>query len=220
MTQAIVDQTAWAKARAALLEEEKALTESLDRVASLRRKMPWQQVTAEYAFVTPAGRASLANLFDGRRQLIIYHHMLRAGDLHPCSGCGMLADQLPHPAHLHARDTTLVLVSKAPLAEIEAFRHRMGQEVLPWVETTDAFSADHGMGEHGPGFTVFIRDGDAIYHSYATTGRGTEAATTVWGLLDMTPMGRQENWQDAPAWVPQGRPYEWWELHDEYPSRA
>lgn len=212
------DAAGWAAARAALLAEEKALTAATDRVAALRRQMPWQRVTGEYRFVTTAGPASLADLFEGQRQLIVYHHMLRPADPAPCPGCCMLADQLPDLAHLRARDTALTLVSRAPLAEILAFRARMGWS-LPWAETTDSFNRDFGMGERGPGFTVFVRDGDSLWHSYATTGRGTEGATTVWGLLDMTPMGRQEAWQDAPAWVPRKPPYAWWRLHDSYEVR-
>jgi predicted dithiol-disulfide oxidoreductase (DUF899 family) len=205
----------WAAARAALLAEEKALTAATDRIAALRRRMPWRAVTKDYRFRRDSGPAGLADLFDGRRQLIVYHHMLRPADPSPCSGCSMVADQLPHLSHLHARDTTLTLVSRAPIAEILAFRDRMGW-TMPWAETTDSFNRDFGMGERGPGFTVFFRDGGGIYHSYATTGRGNESVPTVWGLLDLTPMGRQEAWQDAPAWVPQTAPYAWWRLHDGY----
>ncbi len=219
MTHRVANQTEWAVAHAALVAEEKALTLATDRVAALRRQMPWRREQQDYHFVTPDGPAGLGDLFDGRRQLIVYHHMLGANDPSPCPGCGILVDQLPHPAHLHARDTTLTLVSTAPLAEIEAFKARMGW-TLPWVETTDRFGLDHGMGARGPGFSVYIKDVGAIYHTYSTTGRGTEGATSVWGLLDMTPMGRQENWQDAPAWVPQSPPYQWWRLHDEYPRQA
>lgn len=217
MTQAIVDPKTWQAARDALLAEEKSLTRAQDALAAKRRQMPWRKVDQPYHFITANGPATLADLFDGRRQLIIYHHMLRAADPAPCPGCGLLVDQLPNLAHLHARDTTLTLVSRAPLSEIEAFRARMGWP-LPWVETTDGFNADFGMGRHGPGFTVFIRQGNAIFHSYACTARETERTTTIWGLLDMTPMGRQELWQDAPAWVPQSPPYEWWNLHDAYPN--
>ncbi len=213
--QPVASAVEWQTARAALLAEEKALTRAADRVAALRREMPWQKVETGYRFMTPNGAAGLADLFVGRRQLIVYHHMLRAADPAPCPGCGMLADQLPHLSHLHARDTALTLVSRAPLAEIEAFRSRMGWQ-LPWAETLDSFNADFGMGTHGPGFTVFIRDGGAIYHSYTCTARETERAATVWGLLDMTPLGRQELWQAAPAWVAQTAPYQWWRLHDEY----
>jgi predicted dithiol-disulfide oxidoreductase (DUF899 family) len=193
----LAEDADWNDARAALLAEEKALTAATDRVAALRRQMPGRMVTTDYRFVTERGPATLGDLFEGRRQLIIYHHMLRPADPAPCAGCALLGDQVPHLSHLHARDTTLTFVSRAPLAEILAFRHRMGW-TMPWAET------------------IFIRSGDHIHHSYSTTGRGTEGATTVWGLLDMTPMGRQEQWQEAPDWVPQGAPYAWWRLHDRY----
>lgn len=211
----LAEDTAWSDARSALLAEEKALTAATDRVAALRRQMPWRTVTTDYRFVTERGPATLGDLFEGRQQLIVYHHMLRPADPAPCAGCALLGDQVPHLSHLHARDTTLTFVSRAPLTEILAFRHRMGW-TMPWAETTDSFNRDFGMGDRGPGFTVFIRDCDRIHHSYSTTGRGTEGATTVWGLLDMTPMGRQEQWQEAPDWVPQGAPYAWWRLHDRY----
>lgn len=205
----------WAEARAALLAEEKALTTAVDRVAALRRRMPWLRVEKDYRFVTDRGETGLADLFDGRRQLIVYHHMLRPADPAPCPGCAMTADEMPHLSHLNARDTTLTFVSRAPLAEILAFRARMGW-TLPWAETTDSFSRDFGMGDYGPGFTVFIRDGGTVWHSYSTTGRGTELVAGTWGLLDITPMGRQEDWQEAPDWVPQTPPYAWWRLHDSY----
>jgi predicted dithiol-disulfide oxidoreductase (DUF899 family) len=124
-------------------------------------------------------------------------------------------DQLPHPAHLHARDTTLVVASAAPLSQIVAFKARMGWSV-PWVEAGGAFGEDMGHGPRGPGFSVLSRQGDGIFHSYGCSAREVERATTVWGLLDMTPMGRQEDWQEAPGWVPQEPPYRWWRLHDSY----
>ncbi len=101
------------------------------------------------------------------------------------------------------------------MAQILAFRDRMGW-TLPWVEAEAQFGEDMGHGAHGPGFSVFFRKGDEVFHTYGCTARETERATTVWGLLDMTPMGRQETWQEAPAWVPQGPPYRWWRLHDAY----
>lgn len=215
MTNPIATAEDWSAARAALLAEEKALTRATDRIAARRRALPWLKVTQDYRFAAPEGQLGLADLFAGRRQLIVYHHMLRPADPAPCPGCALLVDQLPHLSHLHARDTTLTLVSIAPLAEISAFKARMGWTV-PWVQTTDSFSPDFGMGPIGPGFTVFIRQGDDIFHTYRCTGRETERTTTVWGLLDMTPMGRQETWQEAPDWVPQAAPYQWWRLHDQY----
>lgn len=215
----VVDADTWKTARNALLAEEKAVTREIDRVAALRRALPWRKVESTYTFITPDGPKTLAGLFAGRRQLIVYHHMLRAADPSPCPGCAMLADDLPNLAHIHARDTTLLMVSRAPLAEILAFRARMGWTV-PWVETTDSFNEDVGMGTHGPGYTVYIQDGGAIFQTYDCTDRGTEIVVGTFGHLDITPMGRQEKWQDAPPWVPQGDPYVWWRLHDRYEAAS
>jgi predicted dithiol-disulfide oxidoreductase (DUF899 family) len=210
----IVTRAAWAEARAALLEEEKALTRTQDAIAAARRRMPRHRVEDRYRFETENGPARLSGLFDGRDQLIVYHHMLRPADPDPCSGCAMFADSLPHLAHLHARNTSLVMVSRAPLAEILAFRSRMGWSV-PWAETGDDFNADHDV-TGGFAVNVFLREAGMIWRTYFTNGRGVESLGSVWSFLDLTPYGRQETWQDAPAGTPQGKPYLWWRLHDEY----
>lgn len=193
---------------------EKELTGALDRLAAKRRFAPWVKVERDYAFAGPGGAAKLADLFDGRTQLIVYHHMLKPADPSPCQGCCMVADQIPHLAHLHARDTSLVFVSKAPVGEIEAFRKRMGWPI-PWYETRDSFNGDFGV-TGGFGLNVFYRAGDDLYRTYFTTGRGVETLGTVWTLLDLTPLGRQEAWEDAPAGTPQTQPYQWWRRHDDY----
>ncbi len=210
----IVDRDAWAAAHDAFRSREKEATRSLDALAAARRRLPWQKVTGDYVFRGPSGEAGLADLFDGRRQLIVYHHMLKPADPAPCAGCGMVGDQIPHLAHLHQRDTSLVFVSKAPVAEITVFRNRMGWQV-PWYETTDDFNADHSV-EGGFGLNVFLREQDDIYRTYFTTGRGVEALGTTWTFLDVTPFGRQETWEDAPQGTPQTAPYRWWRLHDAY----
>lgn len=122
----IVSPESWRGSREALLATEKAHTRASDKLAAERRRLPWVKVEKDYVFKGRAREASLADLFEGRRQLVVYHHMLRPADPAPCSGCGMVGDQIPHLAHLHQRDTTLVFVSRAPIAEIEAFRARMG----------------------------------------------------------------------------------------------
>jgi predicted dithiol-disulfide oxidoreductase (DUF899 family) len=213
--QPVVDAATWQTARDALLVEEKRLTRDLDRLAAQRRQMPWQRVVTDYRFTTPEGEKGLADLFEGRRQLVVYHHMLRENDPAPCPGCSMLADELPELAHLHARNTTLVMVSNAPLAQMLAFRQRMGWAV-PWFETRDSFTPDHGYGRHGPGYSVFIRQGDAVFYTYGCTDRGTEIVGGTMSMLDITPMGRQEDWEQSPDWVPKSPPYQWWRLHDEY----
>ena len=197
-----------------MLEEEKALTRAQDRLAAARRRLPRHEVADRYRFQTPKGELRLSDLFDGRDQLIFYHHRLRPADPDPGPGCAMFADSLPHLAHLHARNTSLVMVSRAPLAEIAAFGARMGWTV-PWVETLNGFNADFDV-TGGFGLNVFLRDGDTIRRTRFTSGRGVEALGSVWSFLDLTPYGRQETWQDAPAGTPQGEPYQWWRLHDEY----
>lgn len=210
----VVSKDEWAEARAALLAEEKALTRAQDRLAAARRRLPRHEVEDRYRFENRTGAACLSDLFGGRDQLIVYHHMLRPADPDPCPGCGMFADSLPHLAHLHARNTSLVMVSQAPLAEIETFKARMGWAML-WFETRDSFNADFGV-TGGFGLNVFLREGGTIWRTYFTSGRGVEALGSVWSFLDLTPYGRQETSQEAPTGTPQGEPYEWWRLHDEY----
>lgn len=212
--QRIVSRDDWNAAREALLAQEKELTRAHDRLAAERRRQPWEKVEKDYVFIAPSGKARLGDLFDGRRQLIVYHHMLKPGDPAPCAGCGMVGDQIPHLAHLNARDTSLVFVSRAPLDEIEAFRARMGWR-MPWVETTDDFGADFDVPKYF-GLNVFIRDGGDIFRTYFTKGRGVETLGTAWTLLDLTPLGRQETWEDAPDGAPQKPAHQWLRLHDEY----
>ena len=208
----------WNAAHAAFREEEKAMTKALDALAAKRRQLPRLEVTGSYRFLTGAGEVGLEDLFEGRRQLIVQHHMLKPGDQAPCAGCSMLADSIANLAHLHARDTSYTLVAKAPLAEIEAFRGRMGW-TMPWAETLDDFGPDFGV-TSGFGINVFLRDGGKLWRTYFTTGRGVELLGPVWSLLDITPFGRQEAWQDAPEGTPQTAPYQWWRLHDEYAADA
>ena len=131
----------------------------------------------------------------------------------------MFVDQVGHLAHLHARDTSFALVSIAPLEKIEAYRKRMGW-TLPWVSSAASdFNRDFGLTTEGGesfGLSVFLRDGDKVYRTYFTTGRGVEALGSVWTLLDLTPLGRQEDWEDSPDGWQQTRPYAWWRRHDEY----
>lgn len=126
----------------------------------------------------------------------------------------MAADQLPQQAHLHARNTSLALVSRAPIAEIEAFRKHM-EWSIPGARQKGNFNPDFGV-TMGFGLNVFYRDGADVYRTYFTTGRGLETLGTVWTLLDLTPLGRQENWAEARASTQQTEPYQWWRRHDEY----
>ena len=186
--------------------------------------MPWMAVEQEYRFEGPQEQASLVDLFEGRRQLIIYRFFYApdvtttGGGTYPergCTGCSLLADQVAHPAHLNARDTTLAFVSRAPQAEIQSLKKRMGWDLIPWYSLTDEFDADFGVGEwHGT--NVFIRDADRIFRTYLVASRGSEASGTTWSYLDITALGRQEEWEDSPEGYPQTKPYQWWNYHDAY----
>ena len=213
----VVSAEEWEAARQKLLVKEKELTRTRDALAAQRRRMPWQAVEREYAFIGPDGNASLVDLFDGRQQLIVYRAFYEPGvggwPEHACIGCSMVADQIAHVAHLNERDTTLVFVSRAPQDEIQGLKARMGWE-MPWYTLTDQFDAHFGVGEwHGT--NAFIRDGDDVYRTYFIDARGDEAMGSTWSYLDMTALGRQEEWEDSPEGYPQTPPYRWWIWHDQ-----
>lgn len=211
----IVSPAEWHAAHDALLAREKEATRARDALAAERRRLPMVAFDAPYRFDGPAGEAGLLDLFDGRRQLIVYHFMFESGDAEPCVGCSLFADNVGHLAHLHARDTTLVFVSRAPQAAIAAYRARMGWDI-PWYSSgAGPFNTDCGITD-GFGLSVFLRDGGRAYRTYFTTGRGAEALGSTWTFLDLTPLGRQEAWEDSPADYPQTPPYVWWRRHDEY----
>ena len=223
-TPPIVSPEAWEAAREQLLVKEKAHTRARDALAAERRRMPWMAVEKRYAFDTPEGTASLLDLFDGRRQLIVYRAFFEPGvhgwPDHGCRGCSMVADQVAHPAHLNARDTTLVFASRAPLADIARLKARMGWEDIPWVTVTDSFDADFGVDEwHGT--NVFYRDDqNRVYRTYFIKSRGDEQMGGTWNYLDITPLGRQEPWEDSPEGYPQTPAYKWWNWHDSYVADA
>jgi predicted dithiol-disulfide oxidoreductase (DUF899 family) len=215
---AVVSAQQWQAARNNLLAAEKELTHALDALAAERRRMPMVRIDKDYTFQGPSGPASLPDLFDGRRQLIVYCFMWHGADEF-CSGCSMFTDNIGHLAHLHARDTSMALVSRGPLAEITAFKQRMGW-TIPWFSSLgNDFNDDVGAGD-GFALNVFLRDGTEIYRTYFTTARGVERLGSTWTLLDLTPYGRQETWEDSPAGWPQTQPYQWWRLHDEYQEDA
>jgi predicted dithiol-disulfide oxidoreductase (DUF899 family) len=171
-----------------------------------------------------ARQASPADLFDGRRRLIVYRAFY-APDVttYPASGgsyperafvsCFFLADQVAHPAHLNARDTSLAFVSRAPQAEIRSLHARVGWEHIPWCTLTDDFDADVGV-DQWHGTNAFIRDGERIFRTYFVDRCADEQMGSTWNDLDLAALGRQETWEDSPEGIPQTPSYEWWNYHD------
>lgn len=214
----VVSPEEWETARQQLLVKEKALVRARDAMAAERRRMPFMRVDKHYTFDSPRGKVSLLELFEGRRQLVIYRAFFEPGVYgwpdHACRGCSLMADQVAHVAHLHARDTSFANVSRAPQGDIGRLKARMGWS-MPWYTITDSFDADFGVDEwHGT--NVFFRDGETIYRTYFIHDRGDEALGSTWSYLDITPLGRQELWEDSPAGYPQTEPYKWWNWHDSY----
>jgi len=214
----IVSPQEWEAARLQLLVKEKELTRVRDAMAAARRRMPRMAVEKAYRFEGPDGSVSLLDLFEGRRQLVVYRFFYEPGvrgwPEHGCPGCSFLADQVAHLAHLNARDTTLAFVSRAPQPDIGRWKGRMGW-TMPWYTLTDDFDADFGV-EEWHGTNAFLRDGEEILRTYFVNSRGDEAMGSTWSYLDMTALGRQETWEDSPGGYPQTPPYQWWNLHDEY----
>jgi len=212
----VVSRDEWLAERKALLSREKELTRLRDQIARERRALPWVRIDKNYAFDAPEGRRTLAELFEGRRQLLVQHFMLAPGWEQGCPSCSFMADHSDGMnVHLAHRDVSLVVISRAPLAEIERFRQRMGWR-FKWVSSHGSdFNYEFGVsftpeqvakgklyynygtwpfaGQEWPGISVFYQD-DAgrIYHTYSTYGRGVEVMMGTYGMLDLTPKGRDE----------------------------
>jgi predicted dithiol-disulfide oxidoreductase (DUF899 family) len=217
-TPPVVSPQEWEAAREELLVKEKEMTRAKDALAAERRRMPRMKVEKDYAFEGPDGRVGLLDLFEGRRQLIVYRFFYEPGVAgwpeRGCGGCSFLADQVAHLAHLNARDTTLAFVSRAPQENIRRLKADMGWP-MPWYTITDDFDVDLGVDEwHGT--NAFIREDDDVYRTYFIDSRGDEAMGSTWAYLDITALGRQEEWEDSPEGYPQGPPYQWWNYHDAY----
>jgi predicted dithiol-disulfide oxidoreductase (DUF899 family) len=223
--QRVVSREEWLAARQELLGQEKEATRAKDAVDARRRALPVVEVDKDYVFAGPDGPASLAGLFGGRRQLIVYHFMWRHAESgfpdedQGCPTCSFLVDGIGELSHLHSCDTTLVLVSRAPLASIERFRQRMGWPV-PWYSS---YGSDFNYDFHvsfdetiapleynykdqaalardvpyirsradAHGISVFLREGDRVFHSYSAYGRGVDQLLGTYNYLDLTPLGRQ-----------------------------
>jgi predicted dithiol-disulfide oxidoreductase (DUF899 family) len=221
----VVSQDEWLAARKDLLAKEKEASRAKDALDAARRALPMAEIGKKYVFAGPDGAAGLPDLFGGRRQLIVYHFMWRhaesgfPGEDQGCPTCSVVADNIGDLSHLHACDTTLVLVSRAPLASIERFQRRMGWQV-PWYSSygsdfnydfhvsfdedvapleynyKDKAALERDMrfirsGRDAPGVSVFLRDGDRIYHAYSAYARGLDPLIGTYHWLDLTPLGRQ-----------------------------
>jgi predicted dithiol-disulfide oxidoreductase (DUF899 family) len=222
----VVDEDEWRTAHQALLAKEKALTHARDELAAERRRLPMVRVK-NYSFEGTRGPVTLLELFDGRSQLLLYHFMFAPG-VHGwptagCPGCSMFIDNIGQftRVHLKARGASFAAVSRAPLPTLEAYRRRMEWE-MRWVSSADnSFNEDFDVTteqseQHG--LSAFFRREDEIFRTYFTTARGLETVGGIWSFLDLTPFGRQEQWEGSPSGWPQSPPYQWWHRHDEYPS--
>jgi predicted dithiol-disulfide oxidoreductase (DUF899 family) len=228
----VVSPAEWLAARKEFLLKEKEFTRLRDELSRQRRELPWEKVEKPYAFETTAGTETLSDLFDGRRQLIVYHFMFGPGWKEGCPGCSYVVDHFDGiTTHLANRDTTLVAASRAPLAEFQAFKKRMGWS-LKWVSSSGSdFNYDYHVSfrpeemsndqvdynyrvgrfssEEGPGASVFSKDAEGnVYHTYSSFGRGLDIVLGTYNLLDLTPKGRDEAGLD--------RPMAWLRHHDRY----
>ncbi len=222
----IATRDEWLESRKALLQQEKELTKQQDRLSAARRRLPMVKVEKEYTFDGPEGKVSLSDLFEGRRQLIVYHFMFDPAWDKGCDGCTGYVNALGDLSALQERDTSFVLIARAPLAKLEAYKALKGWD-WPWYSSFDSdFNYDFHVtldedvapaeynyrsqpGEKGerPGTSVFFRLGDDIFHTYSTFARGGEYLTNTSALLDVTSYGRQEDWEDSPAGWPQRPTY-------------
>jgi len=221
----IVSREQWLQDRKRLLHEEKELTRQRDRLAERRRELPWVKVDENYVFEGGDGPVTLAELFDGRSQLLVYHFMFAPEWSQGCKSCSLVADHYdPAIVHLHHRDTSMVTVSRAPIEKLMAFRERMGWS-FPWVSSgRNSFNKDYGVYfteqeleskltiynyesppypiSDLPGLSAFVRDENgAIYHTYSTYARGLDQFLNVYNLLDVTAKGRDEEGLEGMAWV-------------------
>jgi len=235
MQHTVVSQDQWLAARKALLAKEKEFTRARDALSAERRALPWVKVDKNYVFDGPAGKQTLADLFEGRSQLIVYHFMLGPGWKDGCPSCSFLADHFDGAAiHLAQRDVTLVVVSRAPLAEIEAYQKRMGWK-FKWVSSfgTD-FNHDFHVSftpeemaneavynyakgkipaEELPGLSAFIKDDlGTVFHTYSTYARGLDILVGAYNFLDFAPKGRDE---EQLPWT-----MAWVRRHDEYETAS
>ncbi|MEV4312525.1 DUF899 domain-containing protein [Actinocrispum sp. NPDC049592] len=217
----VVTRDQWQQARDELLLKEKAATRARDVLNADRRRLPMVEIGKDYVF---EGDLSLADLFEGRMQLIVYHFMYAPEWDAGCRSCSAFLDQIGHLAHLNARGTTFASVSRAPQAQLDKHKQRMGWSHIPWYSSNGSdfnedFHATRDDGEY-PGISVFLRDaGGGTFHTYSTYARGLDGLGSTTTLLDLTPLGRQEAWEEPKGratglGAPAGSPA--LKYHDEY----
>ncbi|MBB5890046.1 DUF899 domain-containing protein [Kutzneria kofuensis] len=192
----VVEPEEWQAARKELLAREQELAAAHEAVRNARQQLPMVRVDKPYAYRGADGEVGLLDMFEGRRQLIVYHFMFDPSWDQGCKWCSYLVDNIGHLSHLHVRDTTLALVSRAPIEKILPFRERMGW-TLPWYSSygsdfNDDFRATLDKAEQG-GASVFLRDGDTVFHTYSAFGESMDLVHTVDNYLDLTPLGRGDN---------------------------
>jgi predicted dithiol-disulfide oxidoreductase (DUF899 family) len=206
----IVDQATWEAALTELRIREKAATRELDAIAALRRRLPMVELP-EYVLDSATGPVRLADVFEGKHQLIVYHHMWFAGEEWQCGGCTGFTSQFTRLEFLERYDARFVIVTQGPMDEALAYKARVGNK-MTWYSTANSpFGTDMGA-PPGGGFqvNVFLRVGDEVCRTYNTQGRGTEQLGYSFGLIDLLPYGRQEEWQDSPEGWPQSPTYSRW----------
>jgi predicted dithiol-disulfide oxidoreductase (DUF899 family) len=209
----VVSREEWTELRSEILQKEKQLTKQRDALTAEIRSLPWVKIEKEYTFDTTEGKKTFPELFDGKSQLFVYHFMFGPGAKEGCPSCTFWGDQFGgFRHHLPQRDVVFKLISRGPLEDLLKFRERMGWE-YDWVSSAGTdFNQDFGvLGENGgdwPGFSVFFRDGNDVYHTYFATNRGLEVINPTYAVLDLVPKGRDESELSFPmAWI---------KHHDQY----
>jgi len=211
----VVDVSTWEKELAALRVREKAATRELDAVAAQRRRLPMVELP-DYVLESEDGPVRLADIFGDHPQLIVYSHMWHEGAEWQCSGCTGFTSQFTRLAGLEKFDARFVIATQGPIDEALAYKRKVGN-AMAWYSTADsAFGSDIGAPPNG-GFAVnvFLRDGDTVYRTWHTEGRGTEQLSYLFALVDLLPYGRQEEWQDSPEGWPQSPTYSRWASSQE-----
>ena len=216
----VVDHETFQAELDALRVREKAHTREGDAIAAARRRLSMVEVDGAAPLIGERGAVTLLDAFEGRRMLIAYYLMWHT--VHPapeqCEGCTWVTSQVRELSYIHSRDVTFAVFCQGPYQESARYRDFMGWE-MPWYTITDSFDTDFGVNEwHG--HNVFFRDGERVFRTYFINNRADEAMGTTWSYLDITPLGRQETWEDSPEGYPQTPPYKWWNRHDNYDAET